>query len=431
MKLALKRWGVIILAPLFLGISSGGLVELEGYFNARYSANFLKSTRNVRFVLPPGTKAKIQEVKKFSSGKYGLNVEVLDGKQKGEKAWVYYNPSNPGMKLYEGEQAEAQDKTTKEVEKADRVRTTRKTEALRVPAGAQEKENKDAAAEVARQIEKGNKVVKEQAQPGGPCRDCEVSKLYSRDVKQSEAVDPKVSQFAGRSSADAPTLRPPTRTVNPYGVRPVTCRTVGTYDSCTSQGDPAESKFKLFNRGPNRIVPSKAENRDRIWTFEYEGGARQDLGFYISDSPNSTLSHIQETYMMVFPRKTLPHIRVEGNRQIVTLPTGETVTFNAQTREVIGGVMSEDGPITKGGTKLDPPKVTYRGSGVVVRVDARGDEPRLQKNGTATISKQGRTCKVPTKDLWPDQRQSSAAHFKYFSDSDFDTYLKSKCGFGL
>lgn len=426
MTSALKKWGLVLLTPIFLGISSGGVVELEGYFNARYSANFLKSTRNVRFVMPPGTQGKIEEIKKFHSGNYGLKMEILAGKNKGEKVWVYYNPKDPGMKLYENDVQTAAPTETKEVEKAKQVKTTREQTALRVPASADRQEKVAEAAQISKQIKDVNETLRGQGRTGGPCADCEVSKVYARESAPIEKSSARVV------SSDRPVLRPPSRTVNPYGIRPVRCRSAGggTYDSCTFEGDSEPGKFHLTNRGPNAIV-SAGNSRSRQWSFEFEGNARQDLSLAISDAPNATISQTQESYIMLFPRKTLPHIRVEGNRQIVTLPTGETVVFNAQTREVIGGVLTENGPMTSGGKQLSPAKVSYQGQGVMVRVDSRGNDPRHQPRGTATISKQGRTCKVPVKDLWPNQAQNSAFHFKYFSDSDFDTYLKQKCGFGL
>lgn len=425
MKLSMKRWGFFLLIPLILGVSSGGVIELEGYFNARYSANFLKTTRNVKFVMPPGTRAKIDETKLFGSGNYGLKVEVLSGKHKGEKVWVYYKPSDPGMKLFANAQASGEALAAAEVEESRSVQATRKTEALRVPAAAEKAEEQQAIQEMNQQIKEANKKVQETK----PCDGCEVSKAQSRDTVPNDAGK-IVSTFSARPSADGAVIRPPTRTVNPYGIRPTRCRTVGSYDSCTFEGDTSEGKFKIRNQGPNKVV-SAGEYRSREWSFEYEAGARQDIGISISDSPNSTISQTQESYIMLFPRKTLPHIRVEGNKQIVTLPTGETVTYNAQTREVIGGAFSEDGPMTSGGRNLSPAKVSYRGNGVMVRVDRRGEEPRLLANGTATVTKQGKSCKVPVRDLWPNQAQNSPVHFKYFSDSDFDSYLQKKCGFGL
>ncbi|MNT55851.1 hypothetical protein D3C72_1931200 [compost metagenome] len=154
--------------------------------------------------------------------------------------------------------------------------------------------------------------------------------------------------------------------------------------------------------------------------------------FTVSDAPNGTISATQENVFMLFPRHTLPHIRTEGNKQVVTLPTGETVTFNTRTKEIIGGVLSEDGPMALGGGTKNLSKISYGGKGVMIRAVAGGSDPRLAAKsvGTAVVTKQGKSCSVPKKDLW-DQRGSSAVHFKYFSDKDFDTYLQRKCGFGL
>lgn len=432
MSFVIKRWGLVLLIPFILGLKKGERVELQGYFNARYSANFLKKTPNVKFVLPPGTRARIDETKKFSSGNYGLKVEILAGPKKGEKVWVYYNIKNPSMKLYESVEAEGAE--TQVASEAQSVRTIRKTEALRIPAEFERNQQVLGAREVTKKIAQANRKVQETGRPGGPCDNCGAANLHVSGVKAPAVVAPSMSSFSLRASQDPPVLRAPTRTINPHGIRSSRCHSVGdrSYESCIFEGESVEGKFKLTNTGPNRIVSAPEEGRQRVWEFQYEGGARQDLGFSISDSPNGSVSQAQESYIMLFPRKTLPHIRVEGDRQIVTLPTGETVTFNKRTREVVGGVLTENGPITSGGKELSPAKVSYHGTGVMVRVNHVGhNEPRLQSTGFAQISKEGKICKVPVKDLWPDQRKQSGLHFKYFSDSDFDSYLKKKCSFGL
>lgn len=426
MNATLKKGSLLLLVVFCFGFKGGEIVELEGYFNARYSANFLKSTQNVKFVMPPGTRARIEETKAFSSGNHGLKVQILSGPQKGQSAWVYYKSSDPDMKLFASEQDMKKEQTTTQVEQASHVRTTRKTEALRTPAG-------ETAEKVVEHITQGNRAVQKHGKPGGPCEGCEVSNLHARDVAPARpsSVSPSATKWTPMASgSDKPVITPPTRTQNPFGIRSVRCGTkAGAYDLCSFGDDPAPGKIRFFNRGPNKIV-STGESRSREWSFNFEGGARQDIGISISDMPNGTISQTQESYIMLFPRVTLPNIRTEGNRQIVTLPNGETVTYNAQTKEVIGGVFSEDGPLTSGGKELSPAKVSYKGNGVMLRIDRRGEEPRLG-GGQATITKQGRSCKVPVKDLWPDQSEKSPVHFKYFSDSDFDAYLKRKCGFGL
>ncbi len=410
---------ILILTPLILGLNAGEFLELEGHFNARYSANFVKSAKNIKTVLPPGTQGRIEETKKFSSGNYGLKVEITKGSHKGEKVWLYYNVNKPQIKLYQNESALEKGQATSDVEQARAAVTREKVPALRIPAQAEENEKRTAAKDIVEKIQSSNAALKEHGRPGGPCSDCEVSNSYARD------------SYIPKRSADAATIKPPTRTVNPFGIRSTRCRTMpGPYESCTYEGDSEPGFFKLSNNGPNRIV-AKGESRSREWGFHFEGNARQDLGFSVTDAPNGTISQLQESYFMLFPRVSLPTIRLVGNRQVVTLPTGETVTFNAQTKEIIGGVLSEDGAMTSGGAKLDPAKISYRGSGVAVRVDSRGSEPRLNRNGTATITKQGRVCKVPIKDLWPNQSENSPVHFKFATDEPFNAYLKKKCGFGL
>ncbi|QDK38286.1 hypothetical protein [Bdellovibrio sp. NC01] len=449
----LFKYLTIFIVLFSLGFAKDGIVELEGYLNGRSSANFLKSTNNVKFVLPPGTRGKIQETKQFSSGNYGLKVAITSGPRKGEEAWVYYRTSDPDMKVYENEQAAQKDQETKDVANAKETKTIRETPAVRDPASEKPKEEKkpepkkveekkpvitkkasdklpkDDAEELVRKVQDANKTLANHGKPGGPCPECELAKVHSRDVGINEDTNPPT--FTAKSSQDSGRIIPPTRTQNPFGIRPTRCGSgQGAIDYCTYEGDSQPGNFKFRNRGPNNIVSAGDANRSREWAFYHEGNARQDLGFAISDMPNGTISQTQETYMMVFPRKTIPNVRIEGDKQIVTLPTGETVTFDKNSKKVIGGVLSEDGAMTSGGKSLQPAKVSYHGNGVMVRVDTRGDEPRL-KAANAVITKQGKTCTVPAKKLWPDRSEHSSAHFKYFSDSDFDAFLKSTCGFGL
>lgn len=459
MKKPWKIAGLLLLSIFTFGFKANDIIELEGYFNARYSANFLKSTKNVKFVMPPGTKARIDEIKTFNSGNYGFKVEVSEGKHKGESVWVYYNPKSPGMKVYPSEEALAEDKPTKNLEQAKQVKTTEETPALRVPAGVDAAATELAQVEsVIAKVEKTQKVLKDDMKP---CDGCEVANLYARDTDKKPSGPPPEKPAATKPPAapkemaakkpepvvidvaekrqvvttvaqDRATTIPIRRTQNPIGIRPTRCAyKEPNYSVCTYEGEPAPGKFGFSNIGPSKASSTRSDGRSRDWMFLHPGDARQDLGISLSDSPNGTVSRIQESYMMVFPRTTVPNIRTEGNRQIVTLANGETVSFDARTKDIVGGVFAETagiGPATKA---ISPAKVAYRGQGVMVRADAVGKDPRLVRGSQATISKQGKNCRVPITDLWPDQRESSAAHFKYFSDSDFDTYLKRKCGFGL
>ncbi len=453
MKASFKSVITLIILLLSLGFAKDGIIELESYLNGRSSANFLKDANNVKFTLPPGTRAKIQETKKFNSGNYGLKVEVASGPRKGESVWVYYRTADPGVKIFENEKAAKKDQEVKSVEKATVAKTTREHEAIRDPASMPKKAeaaqsqvsakpaiaektatkpskqlDKEDAEETVRKVTDANSALQKHGKPGGPCSECDLQKVHSRDVGVEEE---KKTVFAAKASQDPAVMILPSRTQNPFGVRSTRCNTyAGAVDYCTFEGDSEPGKFKFRNSGPNKIVSGGDLNRAREWEFNFEGNARQDLGLSISDMPNGTISQTQESFIMVFPRKTLPSIRTVGNRQIVTLPTGETVTFDTQTKQVIGGVLSENGAMTNGGKSLQPAKVSYHGNGVMVRVDTRGNDPRLSAD-TAVITRQGKTCSVQAKKLWSDRSGRSAAHFKYFSDADFDSFLKTTCGFGL
>jgi hypothetical protein len=206
--------------------------------------------------------------------------------------------------------------------------------------------------------------------------------------------------------------------------------------------------FEFSNTGGNPILPprrdaSKNQFFTRDFQFRFDERARQDIHLLVADWAPSRdrqfrLSEVMNSLMHFFPRATLPAIVNAGDRTIVTLPTGEEVTFDAATYEIRGGVLTE-APVD-----LNPdrktrkfPAVEYKGKGVVVRADARGTDPRL---GTTALIISGTPvancpsgadcgqCQVPSRELW---EQSGAVRFKFSNDKDFDRFLTTRCGFGL
>jgi len=81
----------------------------------------------------------------------------------------------------------------------------------------------------------------------------------------------------------------------------------------------------------------------------------------VSDAPDDTTSHITYSAMVFLPRKILPSIKRIDNELIVTLPTKEIVKFNAQTKEIIGGALSEGSMKQEKNKKASPPDIQYRG----------------------------------------------------------------------
>lgn len=150
------------------------------------------------------------------------------------------------------------------------------------------------------------------------------------------------------------------------------------------------------------------------------------------------LSELMNSLTLFFPRTFLPAIVNWKNRNIVTLPTGEEVEFDALTHQIVAGVFSET-PVD-----LNPdrstrkfPGVEYSGKGVAIRANARGADPRI---GTTTLITTGTPakdcakgilcsqCEIPARELW---EQTGAVRFKFATDADLDRFLSSRCGFGL
>lgn len=206
--------------------------------------------------------------------------------------------------------------------------------------------------------------------------------------------------------------------------------------------------FEFSNRGGNRILPNRYDiGKNHLFTrdfqFRFDDRARQDIHLAVTDwAPSANrqfrLSELMNTIMHLFPRNYLPAITGLDGRYIVTLPTGEQIEFDALTREIVGGVFSE-APVdlTPNRAARKFPAVSYSGKGVVVRVNARGADPRLGTTATITTGsptancpkgKKCDQCQVPSRELWT---QNGAIRFKFSSDADFDQYLRSRCGFGV
>ena len=206
--------------------------------------------------------------------------------------------------------------------------------------------------------------------------------------------------------------------------------------------------FEFSNPGGNRILPPRRDPVKnqffaRDFQFRFDERARQDIHLLVSDWVPSRdrvfrLSDLMNSLMLFFPRDFLPAIVNWQNRNIVTLPTGEEVEFDASSHEVVAGVFAE-APVD-----LNPdraarnfPAVAYRGQGITIRANSRGADPRI---GTTSLITTGTPpencdkgflcsqCEVPAKDLW---EQSGAVRFKFATDAELDRFLVSRCAFGL
>lgn len=199
-------------------------------------------------------------------------------------------------------------------------------------------------------------------------------------------------------------------------------------------------EFKLTNRGSPRTVPYGTREFDsayREFAFSFRQRAKQDMKLSVTEFsiPGAPISHTEmNTSFYFFPRKVLPSVKENGDKLVVSLPTGEEVLFDAKTKEIIGGALKEDGPMDNSPDrhKRKFAAISYHGKGVVIRADQRGELPEHDmvwgNTKNAVISHKGKQCRVRAKDLW-NQKDSETAYFLFPTDEEFaQKILIGKCG---
>jgi hypothetical protein len=212
--------------------------------------------------------------------------------------------------------------------------------------------------------------------------------------------------------------------------------------------ETASEGFSFDNIGDNRIIDSKRHKFSmRSFTFAYLEHARQNLAMEVDDAPNEIVSHTMHSIFMFFPRKQLPLVEQLTGTLNVTLPNGEKLIFQKDSKEIVDGVFLE-GPLDGSSDRMKRkyPDLKYMGRGVVLRVNARGQSPQLgefEKNkidlehgitGSADVliinGTTDERCRRPKRDFW-DSIDVNPIEFKFSTDEEFDVYLKKNCGFGL
>jgi hypothetical protein len=206
--------------------------------------------------------------------------------------------------------------------------------------------------------------------------------------------------------------------------------------------------FSVENMGENKIVNSaKYKHSQRVFHFDYLEQARQNLSLQVDDIPNTVISQTMHSLFMFFPRKYLPLVEQNTGTIDVTLPTGEKVSFQKISKEIVSGVLKE-GPIDMSSNRFKRkyPDLKYQGRGVVLRANARGQLPQLGEYEDAKIDMEygltgskevliingttGQRCRRPKTDFW-DNLDVTPVEFKFRTDEEFDIYLRQNCGFGL
>lgn len=213
------------------------------------------------------------------------------------------------------------------------------------------------------------------------------------------------------------------------------------YTHWVRESDPKfVESVSLRSTGIDKWDGYDAESLNGIRTFDLimDGRARQGLYIDLWDRPDNYISHILSSTIYVFPRDVVSAVRLlPGSVTEVTIPTGEKVRFNSNSRKIISGAFKE-GKFVDRNSDVNKRKfadVDYVGAGLAIRVNARGADPRLwnsaQKNWAVLQKWQSvngkrvkKTCRLHPKQLW-NQHPNSQVEFLYATDDSFAEFLKT------
>jgi hypothetical protein len=426
MKKFKKLTHLFLLLPILslLAFKSGDQVELLNYLNARDSAKFSKSDKNLLTLLDIGTKGEILEAKKMPSGNFGLKIKITNGQKKGETYWIYHNLKLPNIKLTD---------TTSSVLPAESVEKAKTAELLEKQNGIKIPDN----VAVVNAVKNVNSIIlpKNLANlvPPPAVTICKNLQLLETNVPEDQYKETDLASPYREIATSSLGVKSSSSNINGW-------------ETITDDATKRVQGFDLSNGGPNNIIKTNEYYINRTMTFEFQDRARSDIKLLVVDSPDEYTSHATYSIMLFFPRTVLPSINRVGDELVVTLPNKEIVRYNAKTKEVIGGVFTE-GPIRqdpKNKNKAFPANVSYTGTGVMIRADKSGDLPygdteiqgkSVPSTSTATISKKGfKDCKVPAKDIWYTDNTKGGNVFikpEYANDEGLDNFIKNKCGFSI
>ncbi|MFL5784565.1 MAG: hypothetical protein ACJ76H_08160, partial [Bacteriovoracaceae bacterium] len=193
----------------------------------------------------------------------------------------------------------------------------------------------------------------------------------------------------------------------------------------TGEKAPGGFSFTQNNQDPYLNVQSPYLNGGppkRNFEMVSINNAFNETYLYFEEAAGGPDSHNVKSYMFVIPRKTVPSVRTEGNNLILTLPTGETVTMDKNSRAILGGALTE-GPIEMSTDrfKRKPPNINYSGSGISIRLDHRFEHPLIGCE-TATVKQGNRTCTIKRTAILDENGK-----MKTSSDADLLSVLNRNC----
>jgi hypothetical protein len=216
--------------------------------------------------------------------------------------------------------------------------------------------------------------------------------------------------------------------------------------------------FNITNEGINRIVPkggsadadsSSEVQASREFQFNFREQAKQNMGIEIWEDTTGYTSRFMVSHFVIAPRKFIPYVEINQYGEIeITLPTGEKVLFDKNSKEILGGVLRERpidmGPNRQTRTFAD---IQYVGKGIMIRANARGNSPQIGQFSQKVISgefgnigetdamvyyydenlKTSKRCILKKKDFWPAKDQNPIP-FNFSNDEELANFLSKKCG---
>lgn len=168
------------------------------------------------------------------------------------------------------------------------------------------------------------------------------------------------------------------------------------FDCLNKSAGPEQyfSGFRVRN-GPGHPYFKKGDPGSRQIDIISRNHASNETYLYLADMAGGADSEDVKSVMLLIPRKTPPKMEVQGNELLLTLPTGEKVTFDKTSHRVITGPLKEGPPdFRKDRFTKTPPNIHYSGNGISIRLNHRFLDPMLSAD-TATVAQGSRSCQVP------------------------------------
>lgn len=419
-----------------LAFKIGDEVELTQFLNARTRPSFIKSTK-VAKTLSSGTTGAISDIKKFYSGNFGIKMKLTSGPFIGQTYWVYYNKKSPGMIISNEKNVQVPldqvDENLVENNQEISAVLTENKNGLPDPSEALVPDSIDLILNSKNII---NEILAEQKPPckiPTPPDNAPQVKTVSQNLSAETSVPVEFT-----STEEIVNQRPKTPFDNPR------CMTIEKNDFHTCYANGKLEEISLSNNGPNAINPKNEYYISREFKINLNDRSLSDSSLMITDNPNERTSASTYSILMFFPRKQLPTVTSDGKNITMTLSNGEIVIFNAKSKEIVGGAMTEAPMEVNDKNRAVPAKINYTGEGVLIRADRNNGLPigddedskgrEIHNRTIAIISKKGfKNCKIPSAQLWYNDKNLNRTLIKpeYSTDEGLDTLLKSRCGFTI